>query len=86
MADDSKTVFYRLDPEDPKKREKIGVLKLEDGKVETEFFNDAFEYEVLSGVYDAENKRRVGPDAGKRFIDLVADKFGASSFVEVEKG
>jgi len=85
MADDSKMVFYRLDPADPSKRKKLGVLRLEDGEVKGEFFNDAFEYEVLSGMYDAKNRKRVGMDGGARFLELVRDKYGSSSFVAVEK-
>ena len=85
MADDSKLVIYRLDPEDPSKRKKMGVFRLEDDEVKAEFFNDGFEYEVRSGMYDAENKKLVGMEGGKRFLDLLGDKFGSSSFISVEK-
>lgn len=89
MADSNKLVMYSINPENPKNRKKMGVFQLEDGKVKAEFFNDAFEYDVRSGLFDAKNKRTAyyeneGED-GERFLELLADKFGSSSFVAVEK-
>jgi hypothetical protein len=83
---DRKIVIYKLDPDDPEKRKKLGTFELgDDGKVQAEFDNPGLEWEVRQGFFDAKEHKHVGLSGGERFMELLAQKYGPSSFVAVEK-
>lgn len=81
-----KLVIYSLSPSNPDKRERLGSFELgDDGKVKAEFDAPGLEWEIQQGLFDAERHDRVGLDGGERFMELLEQKYGSSSFVAVEK-
>jgi hypothetical protein len=81
-----KLVIYSLNPEDPSDRKKLGSFELDDdGKVQADFNNEGLKYELMQGLFDAKGHKLVTMESdGERFMELLAGKFGPSSFVAVE--
>lgn len=74
---------YTIDDFETLEKSRVAVFTMEDGKVESKYFDDAYK-DLVSTAVDPDSGKALTPEDGEAFMKALPGTFARSTTVQVE--